>query len=255
MHTAFSLNSEMFGVELDGRKISREALLDWQLYDRLGVVVTSPLGALGASLLMQLTITAYYDIRPARRTGPHYAEIYLFHAGGRFGDFSNFDLSPMRKEVFLSADSGDLIEAINDRAVTHLVVPDTDSRPLAFPWKEAEAARDRIRRCFAYDPSGRTAHADVVIRALNAGPLDDIESTLDAQRVLNLIPESLAVGTPAEREFNLRWAARFRRRVTEISAADRATARRRREAISHEGLPRELYRRISTDQALGMLHP
>ena len=72
----------------------------------------------------------------------HYAEIYLFHSGGRFGDFTSFDIQP-RRELFLSAEPAALIEAINDRAITHLVVPEGAAKNSTFPWKEAESARDR----------------------------------------------------------------------------------------------------------------
>ena len=66
MHTAFLLKSSMFEIEMNGRASDREELLDWQAGDRLGIVLNSPLGALGASMLIQLVTAAYYDVRPSR---------------------------------------------------------------------------------------------------------------------------------------------------------------------------------------------
>ena len=45
-----------------------------------------PLGATGASMLIQLAITAFYDVKPSRREVTLYPEIYLFHVGGRHGN-------------------------------------------------------------------------------------------------------------------------------------------------------------------------
>ena len=68
MHTAVELNADLFSVEIDGRPVSREELLGgWVGTDRFGIVVDSPYGAVGSSLLIQLTITSFYDTRPERR--------------------------------------------------------------------------------------------------------------------------------------------------------------------------------------------
>ena len=64
MHTAVQLNQTMLEVQIDGAVKDSEALLaEWGPYDRLGLVVTEPLGAVGASHLIQLAITAFYDQR------------------------------------------------------------------------------------------------------------------------------------------------------------------------------------------------
>src|SRR4051812_30763209 len=109
MHTATQLHSSMFAVTRRGQRSSREALLPrWCPSDRLGVVMTETFGALAASHLIQIAITAFYDASPARREGKLgraddpkaiYPEIYLFHVGARHGDHSGFDFWPARKEV------------------------------------------------------------------------------------------------------------------------------------------------------------
>lgn len=252
MHTASSLDNSMFGIEVNGQSSTRELLLDWQPNDRLGVVVNSPLGGLGASLLIQLAITAYYDARPARRDSPHYAEIYVFHQGGSFGDFTSFDVAPPRREVFLDADPATLIEAINDRAITHLAIPDR-GMDADLPWSEPEAARDRIRHCFAYDPSGRTDRADVAIHSRNAATLADIHLTLEPQRLLDDLAGYIESSEGSLKVYSERLANQIRRRLHEVSKTDREAARLRLEAVMDSGLTYETYRRISVDDALGMM--
>ena len=87
-------------------------------------------------LLIQLAVLAFYESVPARRgTPPRYPEIYLFHAGGRFGDFNAFDFWPPRKEVFLPADPAMVLEALNDRAITRLAVPEGMELPERFMFR------------------------------------------------------------------------------------------------------------------------
>lgn len=253
MHTALSLKSLMFGIEVEGQPANREMLLDWRLQDRLGVVVTTPLGGLGASLLMQLATTAYYDARPSRRDAPHYAEIYVFHVGGLYGDFTSFDIAPPRREVFLEADPAALIEAINDRAITHLAIPDSVQSALNFPWSEAEAALDRIRHCYVYSARGRTDCADIAIFSQDASTAEDVNLMLEPQRLLDDLSGYIEQSTGTLRTYSEGLAARLRKRLSEVSEADREQARKCRDAISTSGLPRETYRRISVDDALRMM--
>ena len=105
MHAASQLFVEAFEVQVEGERVSPDTVFpDWSPLDRFGIVVTEPLGGLGASLLIQLAIAMFYSVRPDRRAGtPVYPEIYLFHVGGPHGDFSYFDFWPPRKEVRVPA--------------------------------------------------------------------------------------------------------------------------------------------------------
>src|ERR1700694_6007486 len=106
MHTAIQLNAKLFDIEIEGRRVALDALLpDWNSTERFGIIVRQPLGSLGASLLIQAVITAFYDLRRARKqVGAVYPEIYLLHVGGRWGDHSTLDFWPPRKEVFVADD-------------------------------------------------------------------------------------------------------------------------------------------------------
>ena len=116
MHVARQFGVADFDITIDGVHATREDVFPaWNEWDRLGVVVDKPFGALGANALIQLAATAFYDVKPARREGfptpeaPRsdlavYPEIYVFHVGGRHGLYSAYDFWPARKEVFLPAE-------------------------------------------------------------------------------------------------------------------------------------------------------
>jgi hypothetical protein len=134
---------------------------------------------------VQLAITAFYDLRPARRTSaPQYPEIYLFHVGGRYGNHSFFDYWPPRKEVFLDNDACAVLSAVNDKAITRLVVADGKPTPAAYdPWEPA-AAGDRISSAFAYSASGWVANADVRLSSRNERAEVNATMTLHPDRAL-----------------------------------------------------------------------
>jgi hypothetical protein len=67
MHAAGQLFVEAFEVQIDGERVSPDTVFpDWSPLDRFGIVVTEPLGGLGASLLLQLAIALFYSVRTSR---------------------------------------------------------------------------------------------------------------------------------------------------------------------------------------------
>lgn len=91
--------------------------------------------------------------------------MFVFHVGGRFGDHADFDVYPPRKEVFVENAPHAILEAINDRGITRLVVPDRAPEPAQHGWKEPAQALDRIAGAWAYSPDGSVDGADVAITA------------------------------------------------------------------------------------------
>jgi hypothetical protein len=254
VHTARQLDQSQFAVTIDGKASSREQLLPgWGEHDRLGVVVDEPFGTVGASLLLQLAITAYYDARAERREGRLYPEIYLFHVGAAHGDHGFYDVFPARKEVLVPDDPAVILEAINDRAITRLAVVDGPSEPVRHHLKEPAAALERIVSAFAYSPTGRVAAPDVEIAAL------------DRRAVVNTTIVLHPTRTYAEQQqirAELRGGASLVTvdedpapgRPDEVPVAERDRVAQGRKAISSGGLPSETYRQVSVANALQMLH-
>ena len=168
MHTAKELSSSAFGIEVDGRAASlHDVLPGFSDRDRVGVVVRGPCGATGASTLILAAITAFYD-HQRERWGPDgffiYPDYFAFHVGRSWGDHGMLDIWPSHKEVVVGDEPEELLRAINDRAVTRLVVEDRAPRPLSFKRESLASARDRIATAVAYSAAGRVPEADVKLK-------------------------------------------------------------------------------------------
>jgi hypothetical protein len=252
MHTAYVLKQEMFEVEVNGDRASREALFSAARHERIGVVVTSPLGGFGASLMIQLGITAYYNAPNTNRyANPHYPEVYFFHAGGSFGDYSLMDAWPARKQIFLSNDGDEILASLNSHAITHLLVPDEAARDAVLGFTEPNAALDRLEKCFLYDPSGRTRHADIAIRALDRSVLKDVDETINLREALDdLVSSYPAPDNHAERRDNDQWIAQAKSHMDDVNEDERTLVLARRSALDEPAGVMETYREITPAAAV-----
>jgi hypothetical protein len=134
MHSSYALDASDFTVER-GRKKQPLAELwpgGYQPGDRLGVVVSQPMDPVGCSNLICATITLFYDhMRATLGTGNffRYCDTYLFGVGCEAGDFNQLDIWPLHKWVtILNPSTEALLEAINDRKVNLLAIPETGAR-------------------------------------------------------------------------------------------------------------------------------
>lgn len=206
----------MFGIGLAGRPASIGRLFEgFGELDRLGLLVRRQCGAVGASALITVSVTAFYDIQRERGSDFFvYPDYYLFHVGGRLGDHRRLDVWPPRKEVVVERDPQRILEAVVDRGITRLVVEDG---PAGEPRLEAEtvaSARARIATCLAYSASGRVEDGDVRIASnpVTEGYVEDI-----------------------------------------LAAEPQPEISRARRELAEDGVPVETYRRIQLDEALALL--
>jgi hypothetical protein len=117
------------------------------------------------------------------------------------------DVFPDHKEPVVTDEAETILRAINDRGVTHLLVPERDTTASAQLGRDTRhSAQRRVRAALAYSPNGRVADPDV---AITAGP--------DAEQFVIAM-----LGHP-------------------------------RELPGDDGLTRETFRRLSLEEALGML--
>jgi hypothetical protein len=214
MHSSHELTSSSFEISVDGGSARLEDLFEgFHEHDRLGVVVSRPYGAVGASALITATVTAFYDIQRSRAEDFFiYPDYYLFHVGRQLGDHGQLDVWPRHKEVVVPADPEEILEAVNDRAITRLVVEDGEPGEPAFEREALASARARIVTCLAYSHTGRVQDADVRIAA-------------------NEVTEGY---------------------VEDIIDGDARMGSARRELLE-DGVPVETYRRIGLDEALARL--
>lgn len=271
MHLATQVNESMFSLSLEGRPAQRREILpEWGKSSRLGILIGEPYGAVGASLLIQLAVTAFYDAQPTRREpDPQYPEIYLFHVGGRYGDHRPFDFWPPRKEIFTGSNPLELLEAINDRAITTLAIPSGLSTGSAeavgefkasgAPWSEINSFQERVVSSFLYSANGSLPDGDLTIEGLDDVLERSVERVTEPRRSLdwykNLQPDQLATalpgpGTIEQTQF---WASSLLDRFDEVNSEDMLQAQDRRRDRLTGGKPTETYRRLTTDQALSLL--
>lgn len=255
MHTRQQLHLDQFQVLLRGRPT--QGFLHWGTHDRLGVVVDRPLGALGASLVIQLAIAEFFALdHGSRLLRPMYADIYLFHVGGPWGDFSPFDFAPPRREVFLPPDAASVLNAINDRGITHLLVPDGAERNARFGFKERDIAKDRLKMCLAYSDTGIVQNFDLRIITTVPATLQNASAIANVavmELLLAFEPDPMLLAEEGFKENFEQWQSSVRDRLNEVSDEQRAPAAKRiREAIEVSALE-EQYRCCSVDWALARL--
>lgn len=223
MHTAKELAGSSFEISVGGRRATlADVFPDFEERDRLGVVVHRPCGAVGASTLILATITAFYDIQRSRRKDFFvYPDYYLFHVGRRLGDHKMLDVFPAHKEVVVEENLEGLLRAINDRAVTRLLVEDVGPGEPVFERPTLASAR-RIVTALAYSSQGRVRSADVTV----AG---------------DAVTES--------------YVSAVLRQSEGVDPDVRDGIQTGRRSLFEDGVPIETYRRLEVGEALGMLGP
>ena len=225
MHSSRELRSSAFSVLVDGVDATLAGVFpDFVAADRVGVVMRRPCAAVGARALLLCAVTAFYDIQRARDEDFFvYPDYFVFHVGRRLGAFNRFDIWPSHKEVVVADDPEELLQAINDRGVTRLVVEDgVPGDDGAFAPETLASARARIVTAVAYSPTGRTLDADVTIAS-------------------NDVTEHYVAGVLEQSD--------------DVPAAERERIAAARAQLLDGGRPVETYRRVDLDEALGLLAP
>jgi len=213
------LSSDAFSIRVDGRDANLDAVFgEFSEHDRVGVVVREGCGAVGASTLILASVTAFYDIQRARSQDFFiYPDYFLFHVGERHGDHRRLDIWPSHKEVVVDDDPEELLRAINDRAITRLVLDDRPPREAELERESLASARARIKTALAYRASGRVADADVriagnaVTEAYVQGVIERSTSVPEAEReaLAGARRELLADGRPVETYRRIALGAAF----------------------------------------------
>lgn len=243
MHTSTQLRSESFAIELDGAPADiQDVLPGFGPQDRVGVVVREPFGAVGASNLLLAAVTAFYDAQ--REQGEEfyvYPDYFLFHVGGPLGDHSMLEVWPSHKEVVVPDDPDRILEAINDRGVRWLLVPDGEPQRPQLGREALASARSRIAGSFVYSPTGRVRDGNIRI-AGNEVTESCVNGVLDPGALLATLGDA---GDP--------YGASVARRADEVEVQKRSRVRASRERLVENGRAVETYREVSLDQALSLL--
>jgi hypothetical protein len=224
VHSSRELRSSDFGIRVAGSPGALDDVFPgFTEHDRVGMVVRAPCGGLGASVLLLAAITAFYDAQRERSDDFFvYPDYFVFHVGSPHGDHRRLDVWPPHKEVVVPQDGEALLQAVNDRAVTRLLVPDGTPGGPSLDRATVASAAARVRSCLAYSEGGRAAGGDVSLRG-------------------NRVTESYVSDTIA------------RCQALDDGGRDALTAGRR--ALVQDGAATETYRRIALEEALALLGP
>ena len=215
--------------------------------DRLGLVVTSALGGLGASALVLAIVIDFYathqdQVRSLQRGELLYPQHYVFHVDRAWGQYSWLDFWPPEKEMVVGIAPADLAHALIERGITRLLIEDTTGA--CAPDAIDGPMRDRLERqlvtCLAYSPTGRTRDSDI---SITSNPTAErwVEWTIDPERA---VTESDRSGARSVAESPS---------TAQLSDDDRDRARRRRAELGPNSRPVETYRRLTATEAIDLL--
>lgn len=255
MHVIDALRSDFYEVEFDGKPASMwDVFPDWNAHDRFGILVYEPLAAIGATHLIQLACMCFYDVKPIRRTERKiYPEIFAIHVGDWWGGHGNFDFWPARREVRVSSDHQEILDAINDRGITRLAMPERPKRDITHRRKEGDCALDRLVTAIMYNPTGHVANPEFTIRS------NDRRSERDVQR--NVRPKQMSEQGAAQlnksgalvKEADADFAPRQIELNINVTDDVRERAEERRAQLREGGLVTESYRFVRPDDVLKCL--
>lgn len=229
MHTTTILVGTDFDFQVAGVDATLQQVFPgFHSADRIGIVTRQPGGATGASALLLAAVTHFYDAHRAALGNAAgrlriYPDYYIFHVGRCQGSHAQLDIWPPHKEVVVLDDAEQLLEAINDRGITRLLVEERPPAAAVFLRETLASARQRIVTALAYSPAGVVPGGDV---SCSHGPQAEAY-------VRSLLSDGLAQDA--------------------LSVPHYAALVLAREQLLVHGRSVERYRRIGLDAAFGML--
>ena len=167
VHTT-TLRSEEFAITVAGRPATvGDVFPGLDEHDRLGIVIHHDLGAAGAGSLILAAVTAFYDC--LRATGEDVLRLRGLlrlprRRRPRHVCASSTSTRRTRRWWSPPTRSGSC-EAVNDRAITRLLVPDAEPPPPpTWPARPSTAHNGASALRWPTHPAGRPRDADVVVR-------------------------------------------------------------------------------------------
>lgn len=197
MHTINMMSYEDFDFEINGKRVLLEDIFPgFNERDRIGVVVRQAGGGLGASALLMAALTRFYDFHRPKLGDEQgklriYPENFVFHVGEFHMNHSWMDIWPPHKEVLVEDDSEQILEAINDRGITRLLVEDIKPSSVTILRETLSSAKHRIVSALAYSPTGRVAQPDVKIISCPAAERCVYDSMTRTEGLLEQVSKEL----------------------------------------------------------------
>ena len=184
MHSS-ELRDGDFAIEADGTPVPlADYFPGYTNTKRLGLLAPGRIEGVGAIALVMAHVTAFYNTyRAAGGDFFAYPDYFTFQSRQPLAAYGMFDIWPDHKSVLVDADPRARLNAITDRAVNILLVPESDSSAHEFQRQQLASAARLIDTCYLYSPTGQVSDPDLTIRC-NANPIAEW-----GQSVLDSLPE------------------------------------------------------------------
>ncbi|MDE2741720.1 MAG: hypothetical protein OXI58_09045 [Gemmatimonadota bacterium] len=185
MHSS-TLGDSDFEILVSGQPVAlAEYFRGFTNTKRLGVLAPNRLEGIGAVNLIMAHVTAFYNTY--RATGEDffaYPDNFTFQSREPKAAYGMFDIWPEHKDVLVGTDAVERLNAITDRGVNILLVPDGPPAPREYQRQQVAASERLIETCYAYSATGAVADPDLVIRC----PVDPLADW--CQRVCDSVSDS-----------------------------------------------------------------
>lgn len=165
MHLSRLLDTGAFGFSVAGATAGFDDVLPgFARNERVAIVCRTPGASHRAAGLLLAAVGRFYEIR-RRESDDFYAypDFYVIHAGRLHGYHGKIDVWPEHKEVVVAADPESVLSAINDRAVTRLLIEQAPPASGLFARETVAALRERLVTAYCFDPAGSPGADDVVV--------------------------------------------------------------------------------------------
>lgn len=174
-------------------------------HNRLGVVAPQRVDGVGATTLIMAHVTAFYDAYRAEDDQFFaYPAYFAFQPASQTAHYSMLDIWPQHKNVATGSEPVDILNAINDRCINILILPDGEPRDRGYEQAQLESARRNISACYLYSFDGDVADADLVISCAKE-PLYDWS--------LHIFDEHEAIATDAAvQQLRSAWVEKWQNR-------------------------------------------
>ena len=165
MHSSILRGSD-FEISVNGSDQDHQDFFrGWGNTRRLGFIAERGIEGIGAVNLVMAHATAFYDAyRATNEEFFAYPDFFSFQSGAAKTSYSMLDIHPDNKHVHIGEDPQGKLDAVNDRGINVLVVPDGTKKDSEFHKIQMASAIRNIDTCYVYSFSGQVEGADLTIR-------------------------------------------------------------------------------------------
>ncbi len=157
---------------------------------KLGVYSPDGIEAVGASNLILLFVTTFYDkLRSKSDDFNTYPDFYTFQCKKNLTDYGILDIYPIENNRLIQSGADALFDEIIKKDINILLLPQSNSVLSKFSNKQLSTLEEKIDACYLYAQNGKVQNANLIIET-------------DRADISNWIKEVLSGGNGNYSEFH-----------------------------------------------------